>query len=65
MDLHDGDILIFDLDTVVRKWRVSKIDGNVVKIFEEDGTYKQIPYSYLIEMNERGYIKKEKAVTLW
>jgi hypothetical protein len=46
-------------------WRISKIDSKVVKIFEEDGSYRQMPYTYLVEMYERGYIKIETPAMAW
>jgi len=65
MDIRSGDTLIFAIDNIKKTWRISKIDTNVVKIFEEDGTYRQMPYTYLIEMYERGYIKVETPSLAW
>ncbi|NLK35045.1 MAG: hypothetical protein GX301_06300 [Gracilibacteraceae bacterium] len=59
MDINSGDTLVFAVDNMTKRWRISKVDSNVVKILEEDGTYRQMPYTYLIEMYERGYIKIE------
>jgi len=59
MEVHNGDTLVFSVDNMKKKWKVSKVDNNIVKIFEEDGSYRQMPYTYLIEMFERGYIKVE------
>lgn len=57
MDIHSGDTLVFTVDSMTKIWTISKVDGNVVRIFEEDGSYRQMPYTYLVEMFERGYIK--------
>lgn len=65
MDINSGDTLVFAVDNMTKKWRISKIDSNVVKIFEEDGSYRQMPYTYLLEMYERGYIKVETPVMAW
>ncbi|MDD3705918.1 MAG: hypothetical protein PHC45_07645 [Clostridiaceae bacterium] len=65
MDIHSGDTLVFAVDNMTKRWRISKIDSKVVKIFEEDGSYRQMPYTYLIEMYERGYIKVEAPVMAW
>ena len=65
MDIQSGDTLVFAVDNMTKRWRISKIDSNVVKIFEEDGSYRQMPYTYLIEMYERGYIKIEAPVMAW
>jgi len=65
MDIRSGDILIFAVDNMTKVWKISKVDSNVVKIFEEDGSYRQMPYSYLVEMRERGYIKIETPDMVW
>lgn len=65
MNIHSGDTLVFAVDNMTKKWRISKIDSNVVKIFEEDGSYRQMPYTYLVEMYERGYIKVEAPAMVW
>lgn len=65
MDIQSGDTLVFAVDNLTKKWKISKVDSNVVKIFEEDGSYRQMPYTYLIEMYERGYIKIETPAMIW
>jgi hypothetical protein len=65
MDVHSGDTLVFAVDNMKRIWTVSKVDGNVVKIFEQDGSYRQMPYTYLVEMLERGYIKVNAPTMAW
>jgi hypothetical protein len=65
MDIHSGDTLVFAVDNMTKIWTVSKVDNNIVKIFEEDGSYRQMPYTYLIEMFERGYIKVEEPTLAW
>ena len=65
MDIHSGDTLVFAVDDMTKKWTISKIDKNVVRIFEEDGSYRQMPYTYLIEMLERGYIKVDAHSMAW
>jgi len=65
MNLHSGDTLVFAVDNMTSIWTVSKVDGNVVKIFEEDGSYRQMPYTYLVEMFERGYIKVDAPSIAW
>ena len=62
MDIHNGDTLVFAVDNMTKIWRISKVDNYIVKIFEEDGSYRQMPYTYLIEMYERGYIRVEAPV---
>lgn len=65
MDVHSGDTLVFAVDNMTRIWTVSKVDGNVVKIFEQDGSYRQMPYTYLVEMLERGYVKVNAPTMAW
>lgn len=65
MDIKGGEILIFKSEDTEKRWRVSKVDGNVVKIFEEDGTYKQMPYTYIKELYDKGYIRIEKLPDIW
>ncbi len=65
MDIHSGDTLVFAVDNMTKIWTISKVDNKIVKIFEEDGSYRQMPYSYLIEMFERGYIKVEVPSMAW
>lgn len=65
MDIHSGDTLVFAVDDMTKKWTISRVDKNVVKIFEEDGSYRQMPYTYLIEMFERGYIKIDAHSIAW
>lgn len=65
MVIHSGDTLVFSVDNMKKKWKISKVDNNIVKIFEEDGSYRQMPYTYLIEMYERGYIKVETPSAIY
>lgn len=65
MNVNSGDTLVFAVDNMTSIWTVSKVDGNVVKIFEEDGSYRQMPYTYLVEMFERGYIKVDAHTLVW
>ena len=65
MEVKGGDILIVKTDAGVKRWRISKIDGNVVKIFEEDGSYKQMPYNYLKELYEEGFVEIEALPFDW
>lgn len=64
VELKCDDILIFAIGDKKNKCRVSKIDGNVVKLFEEDGTYRQMCYRDLKEMIEQGYVTVQKSAIL-
>jgi hypothetical protein len=65
MNIHSGDTLVFAVDNMTKKWRISKVDNNVVKVLEEDGSCRQLLYTYLFEMHERGYIKIETPTMAW
>jgi hypothetical protein len=65
MVVHSGDTLVFSVDNMRKKWKISKVDNNTVKIYEEDGSYRQMPYTYLLEMFERGYIKIDAHSVVW
>lgn len=55
MELRGGETIIFNLGDVKARWRLSKIDGKLVKIFDENGTYKQMPYDNFMELLEKGF----------
>lgn len=60
MNLQCNDILVFKTPNGVFKSRVSKVDGNVIKLFEEDGSYRQMPIRDLQKMVEQGFARIEK-----
>lgn len=60
MKVSGGDILIVKIGTEEKHWKVSAVDSRVVKLFEEDGRYRQMPYSSLQEMIVQGYVRVEK-----
>ncbi|MGI5998548.1 MAG: hypothetical protein ACOX89_07800 [Lutispora sp.] len=55
MELCGGETIIFNLGDQKVKWRLSKIDSKLVKIFDENGAYKQMPYDNFMELLEKGY----------
>ncbi|MEA4962555.1 hypothetical protein SDC9_158691 [bioreactor metagenome] len=55
MELRGGETIIFNLGDIKAKWQLSKIDGKLVKIFDENGTYKQMPYDNFMELLEKGF----------
>lgn len=55
MELCGGETIILSLGGTKVKWRLSKIDSRLVKIFDENGTYKQMPYDSFMELLEKGY----------
>lgn len=54
MELCGGETIIFNLGGQKVKWRLSKIDTKLVKIFDENGAYKQMPYDNFMELLEKG-----------
>jgi len=60
VNLQCNDILVFKTPDRVFKSRVSKVDGNVIKLFEEDGSYRQMPRRVLQKMVEQGFARIEK-----
>ncbi|MDD2480783.1 MAG: hypothetical protein PHC44_11550 [Lutispora sp.] len=57
MELCGGETIIFNLGDVKTKWRLSKIDCKLVKFFDENGSYTQMPYSNFMELLEMGDAK--------
>lgn len=60
MKIESGDILVFTPGNTIRKCRISSLDGRMVKFFEEDGTYNQMPYNSLMEMFREGCVRLEE-----
>ncbi|MBA1335321.1 MAG: hypothetical protein HPY66_0943 [Firmicutes bacterium] len=54
MLLQNGDTLLITAGGQVQRCRISKVDGNVVKLFDEAGSYRQMPYTILAKMIEEG-----------
>ena len=49
-DLHAGDRLILSAGERQHVWTVSAVNNQVVKYFDETGSYGQMPWSHLTEM---------------
>jgi hypothetical protein len=54
MKLDEGDIIVFKTSDEDKMSVVSKVDGNLVKLFEDDGSYRQISIKDLEAMVETG-----------
>lgn len=50
-----NDTVVFNVSDKMYKMRISKIDGNLLKLIGEDGTYRQMPVKNLEDMLENGY----------
>lgn len=57
MKVSGGETLIVTIGNEEKRWKVSSVDSRVVKLFEEDGRYRQMPYANLEEMIAQGYVR--------
>lgn len=55
MDIKHGDIIVFKTADKIYKNKVSKIDGNIVKLFTEDGLYRQMPINIVKDLIKDGF----------
>ena len=55
LKIESGDIVVFKVSDKTYKSRISNIDGSLVKLIEENGTYRQMPIKNLQELLEKGY----------
>ena len=55
MRFQCNDIVVFRTPGSVFRSRVSKVDGNVIKLFDEDGSYRQMCRRDLEEMVKQGF----------
>jgi hypothetical protein len=60
LEVRCDDVLIFKIGDKTNRSRVSKIDGNVVKLFDEGKGYRQIPYSNLKRLFDEGLVIIER-----
>jgi len=60
VELNGGETIILNLGDKKVKWRLSKIDTKLVKIFDENGAYKQMPYDNFMELLEKGHAEVYK-----
>lgn len=61
MNLEYGDIIVIKLEDAEHKSKVSKVDGMVVKLLDEEGSYRQIATKDLEAMIEKGFAYVKKA----
>ena len=55
--LNSGDRLIISAAGEQRVWTVSAVNNQVVKYFDEDGRYGQMPVAHLAEMRRQNQVK--------
>lgn len=62
MNIESGDVVVFKVSDKTYKSRVSKVDGSLVKLIEENGTYRQMPIKNLEDLLEKGFAYLEKHI---
>ena len=64
LDLHVYEILTITIAGKEKEWRLSKIDGKLVKYFDENGNYTQMPYESFKNLLEEGHVKMSSRSNL-
>lgn len=64
MDLSGGETIAITISGIKRIWRLSKIDGKLVKYFDENDNYTQMPYERFIKLLEDGDVTVESQNTI-
>lgn len=62
LNIESGDVVVFKVSDKTYKSRVSKVDGSLVKLIEENGTYRQMPIKNLEDLLEKGFAYLEKHI---
>lgn len=57
MRISGGETLLVTIGDEAERWTVSAVDSRVVKLFDENGNYRQMPYANLQEMVVQGHVK--------
>jgi len=60
LKIESGNIVVYNVSDKTYKSRISKVDGSLVKLIEEDGTYRQMPIKNLEDLIENGHAYIEK-----
>ena len=60
MKIECNDLVVFTTPGGVSKSRVSTVDGSLIKLFEQDGSYRQMSRRNLEQMVEHGFAHIEK-----
>lgn len=60
MKIESGNVLVLNISDKARRLRVSKVDGNLVKLIDEAGVYSQMPIKNIENMLENGFARIEK-----
>lgn len=62
LKLESGDVVVFKISDHVHKSKISKVDGNVVKLIDENGSYRQMSTTSLEDMVKSGFVSIEKHI---
>lgn len=57
MKISGGETLLVTVGDEEKRWTISAVDSRVVKLFDEDGKYRQLPYASLQQMIAQGLVK--------
>ena len=57
VEIGSGDKLVFPSDAQRKAWVVSAVNSRVVKYFDENGSYAQMPVRHLEELVQSGQVK--------
>lgn len=60
MNLEYGDYIVIKVGEVEHKSKISKVDGKVVKLLDDNGSYRQMATKDLEEMISNGFAYIEK-----
>ena len=60
-NLTSGDRLLWLTGAISRVWVISAVNNQVVKYFDENGQYGQMPFIHLQGMVEKQQVKIEKG----
>ncbi len=61
MNLEYGDLIVIKVGNQEHRSKVSKVDGKVVKLLDENGSYRQMATKDLQEMVNKGFAYVEKS----
>jgi len=59
--LESGDTIVLKASDKEHRSKVSKVDGNVVKLLDENGSYRQMSMNNLEKMVKNGFAIIEKS----
>jgi SOS-response transcriptional repressor LexA len=61
MNVEYGDVVVIKVGDREHRSKISKVDGKVVKLLDENGSYRQMAAKDLEEMINNGFAYVEKS----